>query len=142
MPADDDDHLGMQFVFHPSTHRQMGGVSYHTVEAWSAEHAGTEWARTHPVERSQWEGSMVDPGHRPLSTMSWQHETGEIKGVNTAYEHQRKGLATRVWQEGHRIAGETRGVKPPKHSRFRTNAGEGWARAVGGRVPPRTFHEM
>ena len=34
-----------------------------------------------------------------------------------------------MWEEGHRIAAETRGVKPPRHSRFRTTAGEGWARS-------------
>jgi GNAT superfamily N-acetyltransferase len=130
MPA--HEHLGAQFVFHAANPREMGGVSHHTVEAWAPEHAGTEWAQAHPAERGRWEGSSVDPGHRPMSSLSWHHKTGEIKGVYTAPEHQRQGLASAL----HADAGQ-RGVVAPKHSADRTTSGDAWARSVGGRLPRR-----
>lgn len=131
--------LSSQFtaVFHPANPRSMGGISTHTVEAWSPEHAGTEWAQAHPSERSTYEGSSLDPGHRPMSSMSWHHKTGEIKGVYTTPEHQRQGVASSLYQKGHEIAAETRGVPKPRHSAFRTASGEAWSKAVGGRRPVR-----
>jgi len=131
---------GSQFtvVFHAANPRSMGGIPTHTVEAWDPEHAGTEWAQAHPSERVTYEGSALDPGHRPLSSMSWHHQTGEVKGVYTAYPHQRQGIASALWQRGHEIAAETRGVPAPKHSPQRTHSGELWARAVGGRLPRRS----
>jgi hypothetical protein len=137
VPADDDDHLGTQFVFHQATPGQMGGTPYHTVEVWSAEHAATPWARTDPVERARWTGSSEDPGIEPISSMSWSHKTGEIQGIYTHHEHQRRGHATRMWHESQRIAGETRGVVNPRHSADRTTSGEAWARSLGGRLPRR-----
>ncbi len=124
-------------MFHPSTHREMGGVPHHTVEVWNAEHAATPWAQAHPAERNQYAGSDIDPGHRPIGSMSWQHKTGEILGISTEPEHRRRGLATRMWHEAHRVAGETRGVVEPKHSVDRTESGEAWARSLGGRLPKR-----
>lgn len=130
---------GTQFatLFHPANPKAMGGIPTHTVEAWAPEHAGTEWAQAHPSERDTYAGSDLDPGTRPVASMSWHHQTGEIKGVYTAKEHQRQGIASSLYQEGSRLAGATRGVPQPKHSPDRTTAGEAWARSVGGRVPPR-----
>jgi hypothetical protein len=128
---------GAQFttVFHPATPKSMGGVPHHTVEAWAPEHADSTWAKTPPSERETWEGSDVDPGTRPLSSLAWHHKTGEIRGVYTADEHRRQGLASSLYQEGNRIAGQTRGVPQPKHSPQRTKVGDAWAKSVGGRVP-------
>lgn len=130
---------GTQFttVFHPANARSMGGISTHTIEAWAPEHAGTEWATTHPAERSRWEGSSVDPGHRPLSSMSWHHKTGEIRGVYTEPAHQRQGIASSLYQQSQEVASTTRGVPAPRHSVDRTEAGDAWARSVGGRRPRR-----
>ena len=130
---------GTQFstVFHPANPRSMGGRTTHTLEAWSPEHAGTAWAQAHPSERDTYAGSSVDPGHRPISSMSWHHQTGEIKGVYTDPEHRRQGVASALYQHGQEIAGATRGVPKPRHSTFRTNSGDAWARSVGGRLPKR-----
>lgn len=130
--------LSSQFtsVFHPANPKAMGGSATHTVEAWAPEHAGTAWAQAHPTERDQYAGSSVDPGHRPMSSMSWHHKTGEVRGVYTAPEHQRQGIASSLWNEGQRLSSE-RGVKSPRHSADRTTAGDAWARSVGGRVPRR-----
>ena len=135
MPA--HEHLSTQFVFHPSTHRSMGGVPHHTVETWSSEHADTPWAQAHPAERNAYAGSSIDPGHRPVASLSWHHKTGEILGVHTEPEHRRQGHASKLLSEGRRLAGETRGVTAPKHSAQRTDSGEAWARSTGDRLPRR-----
>ena len=98
----------LQFRFHPSTHREMGGVPHHTVEVWQEEHAETPWAQAHPAERNTYAGSSVDPGTRPVGSFNWHHETGEILGMFTDPEHQRQGVATSMWHEANRVAGETR----------------------------------
>jgi hypothetical protein len=130
---------GTQFttVFHPANPKSMGGLSVHTIEAWEPEHADSSWAQEHPSERRRWEGSYVDPGHRPMGSMSWHHKTGEIIGVYTSKQFQRQGVASSLWSQGHEIAGETRGVPAPKHSPQRTDAGDAWSKAVGGRRPRR-----
>ena len=69
--------------------------------------------------------------------MSWHHQTGEIRGVYTDPEHQRQGVASSLYQHGQEIASTTRGVPKPRHSTFRTNSGDAWARSVGGRLPKR-----
>ena len=137
MPAHEN--LASQFatIFHPANPKEMGGVSHHTVEAWAPEHADEPWAKAHPTERMGYEGSSSDPGIRPLSSLSWQHGTGEIKGVYTRPDVQRQGLASALHTKAHEIAGETRGVPTPKHSSYRTNPGDAWARSVGGRLPKR-----
>ena len=54
-------------------------------------------------------------------------------------EHaQRKGVATALLGKAREIAGETRGVRPPRHSPDRTAAGEAWARSLVERLPKRT----
>ena len=121
--------------------KEMGGVPHHTVEVWSPEHAETDWAKARPEERNQYAGSAVDPGHRPIASFSWHHKTGEVRGLFTEKEHQRQGIATSMWHEANRIAGETRGVTAPRHSADRTDAGDAWARSLGGRVPPRRPRE-
>src|SRR6478609_824836 len=60
-----------------------------------------------------------------------------IQNVVVPSQYQRQGIATAMWQEGHRIAEETPGVPAPKHSKDRTDAGDAWARNVGGRLPRR-----
>jgi len=129
---------GTQFstVFHPANARSMGGITTHTVEAWAPEHVSEPWAQAHPSERSTWTGTDIDPGIRPIASMSWHHKTGEVRGVYTAKEHQRQGIASSLWQEGHRLATEGR-LPAPRHSPDRTGAGDAWAKSVGGRLPRR-----
>lgn len=131
---------GTQFtaVFHPANPRAMGGSSTHTVEAWRPEHAGSEWAQAHPSERYTYAGSSLDPGTRPMGSLSWHHKTGEIKGVYTDPEHQRQGVASSLYVNAQEIASTTRGVPKPKHSPHRTESGEAWSKAVGGRRPARS----
>jgi GNAT superfamily N-acetyltransferase len=124
-------------VFHPANARSMGGIPTHTVEAWAPEHAASQWAQAHPSERGTYAGSSIDPGIRPIASLSWHHKTGEIRGVYTEKEHQRQGIATALHSEAGQIAESTRGVPKPKHSADRTTAGDAWAKAVGGTLPRR-----
>ena len=126
-----------QFSFHMANPQEMGGIPTHTMEAWAPEHAGTDWAKAHPAERNQYAGSSVDPGHRPIGSISWHHKTGEIRGVFVGKEHQRQGIATALLHQASEVAGGTRGVTTPKHSPDRTDSGEAWARSLGGRLPKR-----
>jgi GNAT superfamily N-acetyltransferase len=124
-----------QFKVFPANPREMGGVPHHTVEAWAPEHAGTEWAQARPEERNQYAGSSVDPGHRPIGSISWHHKTGEIRGVYVEKEHQRQGVATALLGQARQTAAGTRGITAPRHSPDRTASGEAWARSTGDRLP-------
>lgn len=124
-------------VFHPANPRSMGGIPTHTVEAWAPEDASSAWAQAHPSDRNTYAGSSIDPGIRPVASLSWHHQTGEIRGVYTEKEHQRQGIASTLHTRANEIAGSTRGVPAPKHSADRTAAGDAWAKSVGGKLPRR-----
>lgn len=71
----------------------------------------------------------------PVGGMVWSSK--EVQNIDVKPPYQRQGLATRMWQEGHRVASENVRVPAPKHSADRTDAGDAWARKVGGRLPRR-----
>lgn len=100
-----------QFEFLQAQPRSMGGDQSHTLRA-------------------------KDNGET-IGAIRWLHKTGEVRSIETYPGHRREGIATDLWHEAHRVAGETRGVKPPKHSPERTDSGEAWARSLGGRLPRR-----
>lgn len=58
---------------------------------------------------------------------------GKIAYIHVEPEHQRNGLATAMYQ--HALDS---GITPsPQHSPERSDAGEAWAKHVGGEMPPR-----
>jgi hypothetical protein len=67
-----------------------------------------------------------------LGDMLW--DAKQIRNIGVGEQFQRRGVATSMWNEGQRLA-EERGIPAPKHSPDRTNAGDAWARSVGGRLP-------
>jgi len=75
-------------------------------------------------------GDLADVAH-----MAWTSKG--IQNIEVPPEHQRQGIGTALWNEGHRLAAEHARVPRPKHSADRTTAGDAWARSVGGRVPRR-----
>lgn len=85
-----------------------------------------EWIHTLTAHSD--EGSEV-------GRLEWYPKSRTVKEVFVEPDYRRQGVATAMWKEAHRIAKETRGVQPPKHSTRRTREGDLWARAVGGRVP-------
>jgi len=74
-------------------------------------------------------------GQSRSAMMSWNSKG--ITGIEVPPDHQRKGIASAMWAEGHRLAETERGIPAPKHSSDRTDAGDAWARSVGGRLPRR-----
>ena len=126
-----------EFKFFKANPKSMGGRPTHTIEAWDPEEAKSDWAQARPEDREHYAGSDVDPGTRPVGSLSWHHETGEIKGVYVEPENKRQGIATELLRRARDIAGGTRGVKPPRHSTFRTDSGEAWARSLNERRLPR-----
>lgn len=70
-----------------------------------------------------------------LGSMLWNAQG--IRNVGVAEDQQRRGVATAMWHEGHRLAAENAKIPQPKHSKDRTKAGDAWARSVGGRLPRR-----
>jgi hypothetical protein len=68
-------------------------------------------------------------GDTRVGHMAWNAK--EIHGVDVADPHQRRGLATEMWNWGQEMRPR------PKHSSDRTNQGDAWARAVGGKLPRR-----
>jgi hypothetical protein len=72
-------------------------------------------------------------GETEVGHMSWSHKGVHFIEATTP----RQGIATALWNEGHRLAAENPAVVRPQHSADRTDSGDAWARAVGGRLPRR-----
>lgn len=68
-------------------------------------------------------------GDKVVGQMAWGPK--EIHGIDVADEHQRRGLATAMWNYGQEMRPR------PKHSADRTDQGNAWAAAVGGTLPKR-----
>jgi hypothetical protein len=50
------------------------------------------------------------------------------------------GMATEMWNHANRVADAAKGNVPhPEHSSSRTDAGDAWAKSVGGYIPPNTM---
>jgi ribosomal protein S18 acetylase RimI-like enzyme len=75
-------------------------------------------------------------GANSLGTMLWNSRSILNIGVNP--EQARRGIATAMWDEGHRLAEQNARIPAPKHSPDRTAMGDAWAKAVGGRLPRRS----
>lgn len=103
-------------------------------------------------------GRTGPDAHKPVGFIEWDKRTGEIMGVGTHPDFARTGLATVLMSQARAISAASqdpnkpmkgqrslfrlpaRGVKPivaPQHSTVRTEAGDKWAHAVGGHIPPR-----
>lgn len=83
-------------------------------------------------------GRHVIEAHHPedgrAGRMEWMGRPPyAIHNITVEPEHQRRGLATAMWNWAQENA------RPkPRHSEQRTDAGDAWARSVGGRLPRRT----
>lgn len=61
---------------------------------------------------------------------------GKIQSISVQPAHQRKGVATNMWNHAQELASQGQ-VPAPKHSKDRSDQGDAWARSVGGRRPRR-----
>jgi hypothetical protein len=107
MPA--DEHLGLQFRYDQP-----------------------DFGESFPTHRIT---ALAAGGRRQAGTMLWSAKG--VRNIGTDADLQRRGVATAMWQEGHRLAAENARIPKPKHSPERTAAGDAWARSVGGRLPRR-----
>lgn len=83
---------------------------------------------THEVAALSYGGDRI--GH-----LRWnRHEIGD---VDVHEDFQRQGIATTLWHHANMVAENEPRVPRPKHSADRTDAGDAWARSVGGRLPRR-----
>ena len=78
------------------------------------------------------------PEHGEVGHLYWHPRTGTIRDVLVSGEHQGQGIATQMYRMAQRAAATVKRVPQPKHSQDRTDAGDAWAKAVGGRLPRRT----
>ena len=76
-----------------------------------------------------------DPEGGFVGNMLWSAK--QVRNVMVNESHQRQGIGTALWNEGHRLAEENARIPAPKHSPDRTDVGDAWARSVGGRLPRR-----
>ena len=88
------------------------------------------------------EVQVHDPAYKGLAGrvgyMEMHPETGTIYDISVRDEHQRKGIATAMWDLAHSIHQAMPDKYPkPVHSDVRSHDGDKWAEAVGGDLPPR-----
>lgn len=77
----------------------------------------------------------ANPAHQ-LGTIIWHKKSGNVDWIRTHQDYRGLGLATSLWEKAHKLAADT-GIKAPQHSPHRTDTGNVWAKAVGGKLPPR-----
>lgn len=78
------------------------------------------------------------PEHGDVGHLYWHPRTGIIRDVLVMGQHQGKGIATQMLRVAQQTAESTKGVPMPKHSQDRTDAGDAWAKSVGGKLPRRS----
>jgi len=64
--------------------------------------------------------------------MEWTKDTGETRHIEVDKEHQRKGVATGMWNFAKNVAANSEGkIRRPQHSRVQTKSGKAWVKKVG-----------
>lgn len=103
-------------------HEYVNGVQFH--------YDNPELGTAKQVHRIQ-----AFSGSAPLGRMLWNSRS--ILNIDVEPQQARRGVATSMWHEGHRLAEQNARIPKPKHSPDRTAMGDAWARSVGGRLPRR-----
>jgi len=60
---------------------------------------------------------------------------GAVNWIETRPDHRGRGVATGMWDTAHTLAKADTSIIPPEHSNNRTEAGDRWAKKVGGKTP-------
>lgn len=95
---------------------------------------------THTPERLGWHSvvarnedkDVVGVLHwRKKSNSTSRSNAGQVDWVEVDPSYRRSGIGRQMWEHAQEL-----GLRPsPKHSVERTDSGDAWAKAVGGRVP-------
>lgn len=75
----------------------------------------------------------VRDGEAVIARLQWEVISGEIYKLWVHEQYRRQGLATQMWNFAHSL----NKVINPKHSEWRTDDGDAWARSFGTPLPPR-----
>lgn len=70
-----------------------------------------------------------------LAYLDWE-PSGELYYIKVPVEYRRQGLATKLWRSAQKFTSKS-GLPPLRHSRYRTNEGDAWAKSLGEKLPPR-----
>ena len=105
------DHLGVQF-------ESTFNADYH------GRHAVTVWPR----------GQVGSEYDHPVGALHWHPDEGTVTYLNVNESNRRQGVATSMWNTAHDQA-RANGLTPPSHSSSRSELGNAWAHAVGGKIP-------
>ena len=70
-----------------------------------------------------------------VGVLEWNRR--HVTSLAVRPEHQRQGIATQMWKHANAAANTYQKVPRPKHSSDRTDAGDAWARKIGGPLPHR-----
>jgi len=86
--------------------------------------------------------------HKPtgeqVGYMDW-NQHGKLWEIAVKEPHQRKGLATGMWNHAQNVAdaasnkGVNKRIPSVRHSQYRTAAGDAWAKSTGDEVPPNRY---
>lgn len=129
-----EDALGAQFKYESPSERHGTsslGYGHHSLQIsirapFDVGQGGGQHLRVTP------KGEMV-----PAGELVWQHPGGKILRADVTGIFQRRGVGTAMFEEAQRLASENPKIPQPRHSNDRTDAGDAWARKVGGRLPRR-----
>jgi hypothetical protein len=67
---------------------------------------------------------------KPIGEMRWEKGLG-VSNVDVDPLHQRKGVATAMWNMGIELKKQDKSIPTIKHSQDRTEEGDSWAKKVG-----------
>lgn len=89
-----------------------------------------------------WKEHEITAHHKgaQIGFLNW---SGGVNDIQVAKEHQRKGVATAMWNWAHTLADKHPGdILHPEHSTHRTPSGEKWAKSTGKAhyFPPEEIH--
>jgi hypothetical protein len=116
-------------------HESYGGGHWEDASGQSEASKGEPIVPVNYVEHPVSQGSHMITAHagkgtgKALGMLTWTK--GVIQKISVNENQQHKGMATQMYEHAKTI---TPGLA---HSNNRTDAGEGWAKAVGGPRPPR-----
>ena len=83
---------------------------------------------------------QVNKEDEPVAHMQWNPDKGEIADIHVEEPYRRQGIATSMWNKSQQWSAD-KGLTSPVHNPKRTEAGDAWAKSVGGSVPEKEHYE-
>lgn len=89
--------------------------------------------------------AIYKPTNEKIGNMTWFSDIGNLNEIDVLHEHQRKGVATGMWNHAIKLAeasygkGINKRISMPEHSIFRTPAGDAWAKSTEDYLPNNEF---